>query len=347
MSAVTADRRFTGSGEDFGARKGTLSVHLHTVENSDPHKTTVRDAIAVMVWQDRDDILGSYNRIVCTDGVLRCMDDHHASGGINPGSEFFKPVAWLSDFLPLTAIRDPNAWGVNLAAMGQKDYFDREGWPTSIIDGFARSIIDIEDMVQADTGKRPQLVIDNHADYQPGNRTDAGAKCIGLVMERYAQLTTPLPEPTPPEDTMNLVEPVGKLRTGTAAFYKPDTPYDWFLVGANPDPASFVRGQFRTPPDRGSSAPVDGPWKWTGYDSGWWRVTAGPLAGRFLSRNGPQARIDLDASDSAVLQAALDDANKRTATVKTTAAEFMRKAAQANRDVGAGEDAAAVAIEKL
>lgn len=349
MTAVTHDQRFSGAGEDFGVRKGTVSVHLHTVENSDPHKTTIRDAQALMRWQDRDDVAGSYNRIMCTDGVLRCMEDHHTSGGINPQSSFFSPRSWLRDFLPAQAIADPNVWGPNLAAMGQREYFDREGWPVRIIDGFARSIIDYERMVEEDTGRRPNLVIDNHADYQPGNRTDAGPICLDLVMRRYRALTAGLPDTaTPEEDTMNLVEPLGRLRTGTAVFYKPDTPYDWFLVGANPDPESFVRGSFRTPSDRGSNAPVDGPWKWTGYDAGWWRITAGPLAGRFLSRNGPQARIDLDPNEDVTqLQTALDSANKRTAVVKTTAAEFMRKAATATRDMASGMDAGAAAIEKL
>lgn len=210
MTVVTADRRFTGVGEDFGVRKGTLSVHLHTTEPSDPAKTTVRDAIALHIYQDRDDTVGSYNRIVCTDGVLRCMEDDHASGGINPFSDYFSPRSWLFDFLPDYAVGDPNGYGVNLAAMGRKAHFDQYGWPARIIDGFARSIIEYEDMVQAKTGKRPNLVIDQHADYQPGNRTDAGSKCLDLVMKRYRELValaqlpdTAIPVPSVEHDVIN------------------------------------------------------------------------------------------------------------------------------------------------
>lgn len=293
MTVVTHDRRFSGSGEDFGIRFGTLSVHLHTWE-SGPFKTTIKDAIAGMVWQDRDDTLGSYNRVMCTDGVLRCMDDFHASGGINPSSVYFKPRAWLTELLPAYAVRDPNGWGVNFCAMGSKAQFDQEGWPGRIIDGFARSIIEIEELLFAKTGKRPNLVVDLHADYQPGNRSDAGAACLALVMKRYQEITAPQPPAPPKEDFMNIVQPTGKLLTGVASFYSPATQYDLFTPGPNPDPATFERAIYRTPADRGSSAPVDGPWGWTGHDAGWWRITAGPLTGKLLSRNGPQARIDLD-----------------------------------------------------
>jgi hypothetical protein len=190
MSVVTADRRFTGVGEDFGPRKGTLSAHLHTTEPTDPLKTTLRDAIALHIYQDRDDTVGSYNRIICTDGVLRCMDDDHASGGINPFSLHFNPREWLYDFLPYDAVRDPNAWGVNLAAMGRKAYFDENGWPDTIIDGFARSILELEQRFGIN------LVVDQHADYQPTNRTDAGPICLDLVMKRYEAIKAA------PEDDM-------------------------------------------------------------------------------------------------------------------------------------------------
>lgn len=49
----------------------------------------------------------------------------------------------------------------------------------------------------------------------------------------------------------------------------------------------------------------------------------------------------------AKLRGALDSANKRTATVKTSAAAFLRKGAAANRDTAAGLEAAAKNVETL
>lgn len=93
------------------------------------------------------------------------------------------------------------------------------------------------------------------------------------------------------EDLVNVIAPVAAYRTGRASF-GPNQSFGVFVVGANPDPASFVRDVIPTG-DGGSSAPVDGPWGWTGHmvEPGWWRLTAGPWSGMFLSRNGPQADV--------------------------------------------------------
>lgn len=222
MGVVTAERLFTGVGEDFGPRKGTLLFTLHTTENSDPLKNTVRDAIALATWQDRDDTLGSYNRLICTDGVLRTVPDDHASGGVNPGSAYFSPRPWLWTMLPAEAVRDPNAWGPNLSAMGQRAWYDINGWPAAIIDGFARSIIEM-----TPPGVNP--VISNHADWQPGNRTDAG-NALALVMTRLEQLEaagipTPWTEvPTVSTDWIRTAKPFsgrGRLKAGAYVYSFP------------------------------------------------------------------------------------------------------------------------------
>lgn len=185
MSAITHTYTFTGKGEDFGPRADGM-VTLHTFEPTDPLKTTIRDAIAGAKWQDRDDILGSYNRIVCTDGVLSTVPDHRASGGINPGSADWAPRAWLYQYLDADEIANPNYFTLNLCAMGRRAYFDSNGWPPAIIDGFARSILDEERRI----GR--SVVVTNHADFQR-NRSDAGSIAIDLVMKRYAQLKAERP----------------------------------------------------------------------------------------------------------------------------------------------------------
>src|SRR3546814_9237212 len=58
MSAITHTRLHTGSGEDFGPRSDGM-VTLHTFENSDPPKNTIRDAIAGAIYQDRNDTVRS------------------------------------------------------------------------------------------------------------------------------------------------------------------------------------------------------------------------------------------------------------------------------------------------
>ena len=63
MTAITDTFRFTGSGEDFGVRADGI-VTLHTTE-SVATRNTVADAKIVAAWQDRPDILGSYNRLIC------------------------------------------------------------------------------------------------------------------------------------------------------------------------------------------------------------------------------------------------------------------------------------------
>lgn len=182
MSVVTHTYRFTQPGSDFGRRKGSGLVILHTFENSDPTKNTVVDALAGARWQDGRP--GSYNRLVAVDGVVSCVPDTNISGGVNPASAYFQPRAWLYQKLPATKVNDPNSYALQLCTMGRRAYYDQYGWPPGIIDGFARSIVEEIDRVGP-------VVVANHADFQPGNRTDAGAVAIDLVMKRIQELTAP------------------------------------------------------------------------------------------------------------------------------------------------------------
>lgn len=216
MSAITAVYTFSGVGEDFGPRADGI-VTLHTTE-SVATRNTVADARLVAAWQDRSDILGSYNRLICTDGILSTVPDDHASGGMNPSSNGFKPRAWLYDFLDADEIANPNYFSLQLAAVGQKAYFDANGWPPQIIDGMARSIIDEERRIKRG------VVVTNHADFQPPpNRSDAGQICIDLVMARYAQLKA-LPD-TAQEDEMTWVNQVAWYKTPVLVTFRPGTTY--------------------------------------------------------------------------------------------------------------------------
>jgi hypothetical protein len=180
MGVVTATYRFSGAGEDFGPRADGM-VTLHTWE-SHPTANKVADMMDDLRWQDGDAVAGSYNRVICSDGVISAVPDHHASGGINPGSPYWSPKAWLYTVLDRDEVANPNYFTLNLAAAGQRAYYDLNGWPPSIVDGFARSIIEEEQRI----GRK--VVLTNHLDFQT-NRTDAGLKVTALVKARYAELT--------------------------------------------------------------------------------------------------------------------------------------------------------------
>lgn len=244
MSAITQRYIFSGSGEDFGLRKGRLFVALHTFENSDPNKNTMRDAVAGAIWQDRNDVLGSYNRLIAVDGVLGCVPDENAGGSINPGSAYWAPDAWLYDYLPAYAVNDPNAYCLALCAMGQRAYYDEHGWPDGIIDGFARSIIDEEDA----TGR--EMLVVNHFNFQR-NRSDAG-KAIDLVLARIKELRA-APRP---EDPLMLT----RYALETCVLDKEAK------IRSAPSNGTVARW-FLTPPDRtstvvsiGEIVNADGPW---------------------------------------------------------------------------------------
>lgn len=194
MTAITHYYKFTGAGEDFGPRSDGM-VTFHTWE-SDPVKTTVADAMAGLVWQDGDDVLGSYNRVVCFDGVISAVPDDHASGGINPGSAFWNPKAWLYTVLDADEIANPNYFTLNICARGQRAYYDLHGWPPSIIDGMAQSWIDEEKRI----GRK--VVPTNHADFQT-NRSDAGAIAMALIKKRYAELIANPNSPVSEDDVIN------------------------------------------------------------------------------------------------------------------------------------------------
>lgn len=232
MTVVTQRYTFSGTGEDFGPRKGRFLVVLHTFENTDPTKNTMRDALAGAIWQDRNDILGSYNRLIAVNGVLGCVPDDRASGGINPASQYFKPRPWLYNLLPANVVNDPNAYALQLCAMGRRDYYDANGWPPAIIDGFARSLIEEEQAA------RSGMVVANHADFQPGNRSDAGTICIDLVMKRYQQLTAAPEEDVDLSTLTPIINRKASIASGAAARSKPEfnpKDYDANLIATEPN----------------------------------------------------------------------------------------------------------------
>lgn len=222
MTAITHTYRFTGAGEDFGPRSFGM-VTGHTWEG--PYNAlTVEDGLAMLAWQDADDVLGSYNRVCAVDGVISAVPDHRASGGINPASSFWAPKAWLREHFSAEEIANPNYFTLNVVALGRRSWFDTNGWPDEIIDGMARSWIDDERRV----GRR--LVWTSHSDFQ-SNRSDCGAICTALVKKRYAQLTGTAPQ----EDDMQFRNPIVTQEWDTvpgvaSTFTRPDGTTGYFTA---------------------------------------------------------------------------------------------------------------------
>ena len=180
MTVVTHTYRFTRAGEDFGPRADGL-VTAHTTE-SPYNRLTVADALVLAAWQDRDDVAGSYNDLICIDGVVSCVPPEHASGGINPGSRYFAPEPWLYDVMPAEQVRNPNFFTRNVSFMGQAAWFNANGWPPAMIDHFVRVMIEEE----ARIGSR--VILTDHEDFQV-NRSDAGPIANALIRQRYLELT--------------------------------------------------------------------------------------------------------------------------------------------------------------
>jgi len=101
-----------------------------------------------------------------------------------------------------------------------------------------------------------------------------------------------------------------------------------------------VNGVVTTPMDRLLMAlypdPINGP-----------EVLVIPRSSLNSPRDGRSGLPSASTAEIERLQASLDTANKRTASIKTTAADFLRRGAAANRDTAAGLEAAAKNVESL
>lgn len=172
--------QFSGVGEDFGPRSDGL-VTGHTWENG-AHALTVADAMSGLKWQDGDDVPGSYNDVICIDGIVSSVPAHHASGGINPGSKFWAPKPWLFDLMSREMVNNPNYFTRNIVFLGRRASHDANGWPPAMIDNFVTIVLEEEKRI----GR--QVVLTQHGDFQT-NRSDAGDIAHKLIQQRYLERT--------------------------------------------------------------------------------------------------------------------------------------------------------------
>lgn len=165
---------------DWGKRKGTGTVILHTTESTSINMAGAR---VIADLQTKGTLKGSYNKIIAVDGVLTTVPDTLISGGVNPTSPYWKPAAWLYNILPAYKVNDPNSYALELSFMGRRDKWDANGWNPVMIDAAARIILAEEKRIGA------EVIVINHRDFQT-NRTDAGSIATDLVMKRYQELTS-------------------------------------------------------------------------------------------------------------------------------------------------------------
>jgi hypothetical protein len=231
MTVVTHRRLHTGSGEDFGPRADGF-VTGHTWEG----KTLTVGTVAQFLtpggpadWQDADHILGSYNLVICSDGVVETVQWDHASGGINPSSAGFNPRSWLYGVADRDEIFNPNYFSLQLCFFVSKAYCDANGWPPQMIDAAARAWIEEEQRT-----KRKQTWT-QHADFQPPpNRFDCGDIATRLIKERYAQLKG---STVADIDTFNLE----LIRLDAGANIRAAPASDAEIIAYKPDFATVVR----------------------------------------------------------------------------------------------------------
>lgn len=203
MSLVFVDRY---GAPDYGTRKGTKGIILHTTEGSGRTKAA---ALATAVWQagTGNTSGGSYNYILGIDGdvvtAVRSVHPDHAAGGISTRRDsVWQPWQELYDFMGATAVADPNAWVCQIAIQGQVAWYEANGWPQAMVDAIAMLIKQLENRYSI-----PDIYVGAHYMFQT-NRTDPGLKLIPLVIDSYIRQfrSAPVPAPAPaPVNTLTTV----------------------------------------------------------------------------------------------------------------------------------------------
>lgn len=182
---------------DWGARPSCEGVILHTTEYADATRASAtqcaRDQAkrtATGGWAQP----GSYNFIVYDGGVLLTVKPQHASGGINPASEFWNPEPWLRDMLGAEAFRDPTMHHLQISFSGRAAHLSEAAhngrkWALDMIRDAARIILWAERRDWA----ADNLVVSGHVHWQD-NRTDPGAGVLDFVLDAYEKLVEPTPD---------------------------------------------------------------------------------------------------------------------------------------------------------
>lgn len=299
----------------FGPRKGSEGIIWHTTESADASRAS---AVGTAIWQKTNP--GSYNFIIYDGGLLLTVPYLEASGGVNPASSAWAPgrFPFLRASLSAAAYADPNAYLLNVAFSGKTAVFRDQGIPVNMIE----TAVALTRWVEAQPWATPRLVHSGHQHWQ-SNRSDPSQKVLDLIARLYA-----------PEHDMKFTNPIvtqdwDTVPGAASTFARPDGTAGYFTA------AERVKSVAEGTVNGVNSRLLD-------YGPDHEALTI-PRAGL----TNPGLRIVGSPIPDAQIAAALDSANKRTATVKSTAATALRLSASADRMNAATAEAAAKNIESL
>lgn len=180
---------------DYGPRKGTVAIVLHTTEGA----TGKAGALSTATWQAnpaQNPSGGSYHYILGVDGdvvtAVKTVYREHIAGSISRRRD----SVWIADtdrellaYMGAAAVADPNSFVIAISIAGRTAYYDANGWPPALVNGLAMLIRHLEVAYNI-----PDIFVTNHYRFQ-SNRSDAGRKLTPLVMSEYQRLYAPKPAP--------------------------------------------------------------------------------------------------------------------------------------------------------
>lgn len=213
MSLVFVDKY---GAPDYGTRKGTKGIILHTTEGAGRTKAA---ALATAQWQASTGNTsgGSYNYLLGQDGdvvtAVRSVHPDHAAGGISTRRDsVWQPWAELTQFMGATAVGDPNGWVCQIAIQGQVSWFLANGYPKALVNAIAQLVKQLEARYGI-----PDIYLGAHYMFQT-NRTDPGEPLIPLVIAEYNRLYRGSTAPAPLPQPVNTMKTVTRFPAPGATF---------------------------------------------------------------------------------------------------------------------------------
>lgn len=186
---------------DYGQRKGTTGIVLHTTEGG----TGKAGAIATAEWQATSGNTsgGSYHFIVGVDGDVVTAVKTVKLGRIAGSISTRRDSIWIADTndelkgaLGEATVADPNSYLVAISVAGHTADFEKNGWPKPLVNGLARLVRRIERHYDAD------FYLARHLQFQ-SNRSDPGESLKPLLLEAYHRIFDPAPaDATPDYETL-------------------------------------------------------------------------------------------------------------------------------------------------
>ena len=182
--AFPLDRPFFGP-HDYGTRKGTQGVVLHTTEGAD---SSLAAGLATARLQSPGGSLyaggGSYHFILTDEGPIYCVKHGDSAGSISTRRDAVwapQRYPYLKASLSPAAYSDPNAFLVAISVSGKTAKLSTYPHIAKIVDDCARIILWVEQTYKINA------VVSMHAMWQT-DRSDPGKWFFDQVMARYAEL---------------------------------------------------------------------------------------------------------------------------------------------------------------